>query len=135
MKAFLISAINKMKYADTFHIEIISILGSLFYFPNLLIDCSVQEDFIRYFFYVTGVVGIIGLWKESLHWRHLHVQYMMISYLIPLGTIVSRNLYHPMHLRLFLFQLILSIYLVWRIGTEKLHKRMKERTAKGCQNG
>ena len=127
MKELWDRAITKLKYADTFHIEFISVVGSLFFFPSLMESCSVQEGITRYFFYTMGICGLIGLYKNCIKWRYLHVRCMLITYTMLLLTILIRNMYHPSHLKLFLFQLILSIYLVWRIGSEKMYRKMLAR--------
>lgn len=130
MKDFWDRTISKLKYADTFHIEFISVLGSLFYFPELMDSCSVQEDTTKYFFYIMGIFGLIGLWKDSIQWRYLHVRCMLITFTMPLFTIALHNLYHPTHLKIFLFQFALSVYLVWRIGSEKMYRRLLARRSK-----
>ena len=116
-----------LRYAETLHIEFISVLGSLFFFPDLVQDCDIQLDILRYFFYCTGMVGLASLLLNNIRWRYLHVQYMLVTFIVPIFTIVHCNMYHSLHLKLFLFQLILSIYLVWRIGDEKRIRLKKEK--------
>ena len=117
-----------LRYAETLHIEFISVLGSLFFFPDLVQSCEIQEDILQYFFYCTGMVGAASLYLGNIRWRYLHVQYMLVTFLVPLFTIVHHNMYHPLHLKLILFQIILSVYLVWRIGTEKRIRVRMERS-------
>lgn len=118
----LIKLIDQMKYTDTAHIEWICVLVSLFYIPEVLTECAVQESIGKYWFIAAAIIGIIGLTKNSIRWRYLHVQCLLICNLIPLSTIVIRNLYHPIHLKLFTFQALLSIFLIWRLGTEKMYR-------------
>lgn len=131
MKRLIAPILEQMKYADTYHIELINICISLFYIPEMLSECVVQEPIGKYWFMCSAVFGVIGLVKQSINWRYLHVQCMLISYLIPLSTIVMRNAYHPLHLKLFVFQAILSIYLIWRIGTEKMYRRAQKENNNG----
>lgn len=125
------NAIEQLKYTDTHHIEWISILVSLFYIPELLNECNIHEYIGRYWFMCSAIIGIIGLIKNSIMWRYLHVQTMLISYLIPVSTIVLRNVYHPLHLKFFGFQIALSIFLIWRLGTEKLYRNMHKEIRNG----
>lgn len=131
MKKLIAPILEQMKYADTYHIELISICISLFYIPEILVECVIQEAIGKYWFMCSAIFGIIGLVKQSINWRYLHVQCMLISYLIPISTIVMRNAYHPLHLKLFGFQALLSVYLIWRIGTEKMYRRAQKENNNG----
>jgi hypothetical protein len=131
MKRLIEPILEQMKYADTYHIELISICISLFYIPEILTDCVVQEPLGKYWFMCSAIFGVIGLIKQSINWRYLHVQCMLISYLIPLFTIVIRNAYHPLHLKFFAFQAVLSIYLIWRIGSEKIYRKVQKESCNG----
>ncbi len=131
MKKALYQIIEQLKYADTYHIEFISICISLFYIPEVMTECAVQESIGKYWFICSAIFGILGFLKQSIKWRYLHVQCMLICYLIPLSTIVVRNAYHPLHLKLFCFQTLLSIYLIWRIGSERMYRKRKKEICDG----
>ena len=117
---------EQFQYSDTFGLEVFVIWMSLFQIPEIILLCPLQENLFRYFFYTSGLVGLVSLFIDKIHWRYLHAQYFFVSSLSLSVLTLIRNYCHDDHAHVIFTSLGISMYLVWRIGSEKMHIKRKK---------